>query len=117
MPSTRESEPGYREYVLDRAVRAGKFPASRKPHYRRLYDKDPAATRALIGQLASGLPPAAHRQDEGGLPDEWFPAGGRNRKPSTAVALEAKEGGLPVEWGFRRSRARQGRVTSADDQG
>jgi hypothetical protein len=45
------SDPTRREAVLAEAVRAGKFPAHRVPHYRREYDRDPAGTEALIAAL------------------------------------------------------------------
>lgn len=37
--------------LLDDAIRAGKFSASRRDHYARMYDQNPYATRKLIKDL------------------------------------------------------------------
>jgi hypothetical protein len=45
------SDPTRREAVLADAVRAGKFLPHRVPHYRTMYDRDPAGTEALIAAI------------------------------------------------------------------
>jgi len=45
------SDPTRREAVLAEAVRVGKFAAHRVPHYRTMYDRDPAGTEALIAAI------------------------------------------------------------------
>ena len=40
-----------RDYLLEQAVRAGKFPATRIPHYAARYDRDPAGTEQLLASL------------------------------------------------------------------
>jgi hypothetical protein len=42
-----------REAVLAEAVRAGKFTAERLPHYRTMYDRDPAGTEAAINAMTA----------------------------------------------------------------
>jgi hypothetical protein len=44
-------DPQRREAVLAEAVRVGKFTADRLPHYRTMYDRDPAGTEAAINAL------------------------------------------------------------------
>lgn len=46
-----------REEVLMGAIRAGKFPPARKPHYEKLWEVDPEGTRDTITALASNLVP------------------------------------------------------------
>ncbi|HEY5333045.1 MAG TPA: hypothetical protein VIJ21_05800 [Solirubrobacterales bacterium] len=46
-----------REAALAEAVAVGKFPASRMPVYRELWEKAPTATAKLIAELAVGTPP------------------------------------------------------------
>lgn len=46
-----------KDELLDGAVRAGKFPPSRRDHYASLYDADEEGTRELVNQLATGLVP------------------------------------------------------------
>lgn len=46
-----------RDTVIVAAVRAGKFPPARRPHYERMWDADPSGTKELIGNLSAGLVP------------------------------------------------------------
>lgn len=39
--------------MLSAAIAAGRFPASRRSHYARMFDRDPTGTEALIAQLAA----------------------------------------------------------------
>lgn len=65
---------------LSDAIQAGKFPPSRKDHYSKLYDADPAGTRELLASLEAGIVPV---QERGGAPEgesagdaypeTWFP--------------------------------------------
>jgi hypothetical protein len=82
----------FREYVLDQAVEAGKFAASRKPEYRTMYNRDAKGTVALINRLESltgGVKPV-----EAGLPTEWFP-----ELRAAGATPGADDGvGLPESW-------------------
>jgi hypothetical protein len=44
-----------RDYVINEAVRAGKFSPQRARHWRRQYDEDPAGTEATIAVLSPAL--------------------------------------------------------------
>lgn len=46
-----------RDTILEGAIKAGKFPPSRREHWQKLYDADPDGTRAQIDRLAAGLVP------------------------------------------------------------
>lgn len=50
-----------RDDILDRAVKAGKFPPSRVQHYRDLWSADAAGTEELIDKLQPGLVPVNER--------------------------------------------------------
>lgn len=50
-----------RDALLDGAIRAGKFPRARRAHYEQLLAADPEGTKALIGNLASGVIPVTER--------------------------------------------------------
>lgn len=56
-----------RTEVINAAIAAGKFPESRRAHYERLYDRDPAGTERHIAKLAAALAP-------GGAPATATPA-------------------------------------------
>jgi hypothetical protein len=43
-----------RDRVISAAIKAGKFPESRRSHYERLYAADPAGTEAFIATLTEG---------------------------------------------------------------
>lgn len=47
-----------REYLMDQAIRAGKFPPERRTHWAALYDRDPAGIEETLAMLtaATGLP-------------------------------------------------------------
>jgi hypothetical protein len=77
-----------REHLLDEAVRAGKFSASRKPHYRKLYASKPKATKRLIEELAPGLP-ETESVPEDSYPQEWL----TTRERQTVAAAGASSGG------------------------
>jgi hypothetical protein len=55
--------------VVDAAVRAGKFPASRRAHYLALYGQDPAGTQALIDALTPVPEAFVDLPDSPGDPD------------------------------------------------
>lgn len=57
---TREQE-RERDQFLDTAVRAGKFPKSRRDHYVKLWAADPSGTRQVIDSLEEGLVPTGER--------------------------------------------------------
>ncbi len=77
--------------LLDEAIAAGKFPASRRAHYAAMLDRDPARTRALIAVMAAvpeaGLSPAAAGRPEGagpeGYPAHWL--GATLRQPRAVI--------------------------------
>lgn len=50
-----------RDAILDDAVRAGKFPPSRREHYTALFAADPDGTRNLISALQPGVIPVEER--------------------------------------------------------
>jgi len=58
----------HRDSVINAAVRAGKFPVSRKEHWQKLWAKDPEGTEESIGTLAAGLVPLVDIGDAGGEP-------------------------------------------------
>lgn len=59
---TRDTE---RDSFLNTAIKAGKFPPSRKNHYLKAWDADPEGTRGLIDSLAAGLVPVEARGTAG----------------------------------------------------
>jgi hypothetical protein len=63
-----------RDAIIEQAILAGKFPPTRRDHYRALYDADPEGTRGLIARLASALPAAdiAGTLGEPAYPPEWL---------------------------------------------
>lgn len=72
-----------RDTYLDNAVKAGKFPRSRRDHYVKLYAADPEGTRSLIDSLAKGVVPVEETGTAGGesdpavqaaYPDSWKPS-------------------------------------------
>ncbi len=76
--------------LLDEAIAAGKFPASRRPHYAAMLDRDPARTRALIAVMAAvpeaGLPRAAGKPEGAGpegYPAHWL--GAAPRQPRAVI--------------------------------
>lgn len=50
-----------RDDLIAKAIRAGKFPPSRKKHYTERYDSDPDATRTAIERMASNVVPVKER--------------------------------------------------------
>jgi len=46
-----------KDQIIGEAIRAGKFPPSRREHWAALYDADPDGTEAQIDNLAEGLVP------------------------------------------------------------
>lgn len=77
-----------RDRALDEAIRAGKFPRSRKEHYASLWKADPAGTKGFIDKLEGGVIPVsesgtsieAGATEEEAYPAAWLPelAGKRN---------------------------------------
>lgn len=72
--------------MLDRAIKAGKFPRSRRAHYVELFKVDPEGTKQVIASLAPGLIPVEPGQELGapgneddvddnqnGYPETWAP--------------------------------------------
>jgi hypothetical protein len=41
-----------REYLLDHAILAGKFPVQRRQHWQQQYDRDPVGTEQVLAALA-----------------------------------------------------------------
>lgn len=48
---------GDKATVIEAAIKAGKFPPSRRAHYAALYDKNPEGTVRLINRLTAVIPP------------------------------------------------------------
>lgn len=69
---TRDSE---RDDFLVGAIKAGKFPPSRRDHYLKAWDADPEGTRGLIDSLAPGLVPVEARGTAGTGQEETVQAG------------------------------------------
>lgn len=77
-----------RDALLSAAVKAGKFPRSRRPHYEALLSADPEGTRALIDSLAVGVVPVEEVGIQGGdaptadtsYPEGWAPTVAAARK-------------------------------------
>ena len=63
---TAERDRVRRDDLLDGAIRAGKFPISRRGHYEALYASDPEGARQMIGQLAEGIVPITEVGNAGG---------------------------------------------------
>jgi len=95
--------------MLDDAIRAGKFPPSRKEHYVKLLKADRDGTKSMIEGLSPGLIPVSERGNSGGseelkagqasnaaegLPGDWFPevASIRARAAQERHVFQAKEG-------------------------
>lgn len=66
---------------VEGALRAGKFPAHRAPHYETLMAADPVGTRQLLGSMASVVP----MSEAGGV-------------PVAATAAPAADSSYPTEW-------------------
>lgn len=78
-----------RDRILDDAIRAGKFPPSRRAHYENMLLADPEGGAATIASLAAGLIPVTERGTQGGemdppvdsaYPEAWKPAVAAARK-------------------------------------
>jgi hypothetical protein len=69
---TRDSE---RDEFLNSAIKAGKFPPSRKEHYLSAWKADPEGTKGLIESLAPGLVPVEARGTAGTGKDETVDGG------------------------------------------
>ena len=86
-----------REALLDEAVRAGKFPESRKPTYRAALAADPGGTRALIAKLvAIGLDGSVTLPTDDAYPARWLSGSERERIAVAASVAEALQP-LPSE--------------------
>lgn len=55
------AETDRRKTDLDGAIKAGKFPKSRREHYEKMYQADPDGTRQLLASMAEGLIPVDER--------------------------------------------------------
>ena len=110
----RTSDPRFVEFMISEGVRAGKFPESRRPHYRALFAADPDGTAALIDRLAPGL---RVTPVEEALPADWFRVGARLARPavresapvvaSTPVPPAASGEALPERWFPEAARRRE----------
>lgn len=102
-----------REHILDEAVKAAKFPASRKAHYRSLYDQDPKGTKATIASLAPGLPESPEAASDA-YPAEWLgPQRPVQAGPVMSDAAPAATGrdAYPREWLGPQDSSPSGPVT------
>lgn len=69
----------HRDAVIEAAIGAGKFSASRRDHYRQAWDADPAGTERVIASLVPALAaPSAPRHSappasDDAYPQSWFP--------------------------------------------
>ena len=53
------------EQLIQAAYKDGRITASRRAHYRRMYERDPVGTQLLLAKLAPGLPPATQGKTTG----------------------------------------------------
>ena len=86
-----------RDYLLEQAVRAGKFPATRIPHYVAQYDRDPAGTEQLLASLTP-VPTSGVLGHSGDEVDQTLAAGRAllgNR--SRVASVPAAAAGEPVQ--------------------
>jgi hypothetical protein len=89
-------DPVRREYLLDQAILAGKFPEQRRAHWSEQYDRDPVGTEQVFASLAS-LPKVA--ADARPYPQGLFPELQRQPhqpRPAAPPALPAAHA-EPVE--------------------
>lgn len=84
-----------RDYLIDQAVRKGKFPATRAGFYREAYDRDPAGTEQALAMLTpalagvAGLDPADAPYQRALFPELDRQA--RRAAPVTALAAGAEQ--------------------------
>lgn len=73
-----------RDQLVEDAIKAGKFPPSRRDHYRNRYDSDPEATKASIDRMAKNVVPVKERgkdvidselEASDTYPSEWLNGG------------------------------------------
>lgn len=83
------------EHVLDRAIQAGKFPPSRRQHYRMLLARDPKGTRKLIARLAAVAGVSEPEPDDGYDP-AWLSSGERQRIAAAGGPTQAPPSGPPT---------------------
>jgi hypothetical protein len=91
MPTDRELR---RDHLIEQAVAAGKFPPSRREHWAREYDRDPAATEVTLAALAPALvgvrSPTALAAGDSPYPRELFPELARaDRRAGQAAPVQA----------------------------
>jgi hypothetical protein len=91
------SDPTRREAVLAEAVRVGKFLPHRVPHYRAMYDRDPAGTENLIA--------AIHALGPGVLDSAAAAAGEPAQAPHVHPVVPAAEADLDPQQVAAWSRA------------
>lgn len=85
-----------RDRLIAQAVEQGKFPPSRRDHYRKLYNSDPQGTKQLIASLAPGLVPVKEKGteiDAGAAGDDAYPA---HWLPEVQERKRRAEGGQPL---------------------
>jgi hypothetical protein len=94
-----------RDELVAAAVKAGKFPPSRRDHYAALFDSDPEGTERMIKRLhgnvvpleARGVEPSEVEANPDAYPQEWL--------PETAATAGSNGAG---------KQTRQSRVTTED---
>jgi hypothetical protein len=62
-----------RDHEIDKAIAAGKFSLSRRPHWERVWDADPDGTKAILGSLTPGVVPVSDIGAPGGPDDDLLP--------------------------------------------
>lgn len=72
-----------RDEAITGAIKAGKFPVSRRAHYERYWEADPDGARQLIASLAAGLVPVTALGHAGEGDDALFDAEYRHLFPPT----------------------------------
>lgn len=98
-----------RDQFLDEAVKAGKFPPSRREHYLAAWVADPTGTRALVDSLSPGLVPVSARGTAGGNSQTASDYDPQWLSPRERVSIAtARNGGVPVS-------SENGRVTVGGD--
>lgn len=94
---------------ITEAIRAGKFPPSRRSHYERLMAADPEGTKALLARMGSAVPVG-----ELGAAGPKAERGPLSRAVQEAVEADRQK--YPPEWvGKLRDPNNPPQVMKADD--
>jgi len=88
-----ESMRNQRDEVIGEAIRQGKFSASRRPHWQRLWDKDPEGTREVLASLQKNVVPVDDIGSPGGSDEELLDSEYRSLFPPGSTGAETQHAG------------------------